>query len=293
MLSLPVPVAAQVVRGLAWAGLRPGVSWPTARRVIEVGLGVVPPPRGCRFSRVSIAGVPCEDVRGPGPADASRALLFFHGGGYVVCSPRTHRQVTARLAMAFGARVIVPDYRMAPEHPYPAAREDARAVWDALAAEVPPSRIAVAGDSAGAGMALDLTLSLSERPGALGLICPWLDPAPDLNGTRAHVAGDMLLNPGIVHSFATAYYADGSAPATSIGADLSGLPPVVVHVASEDTLRDDGHRFVAAARAAGVDLVSETLDRYWHDPHLSAPLLPEPARGASLRMAAHLREAIG
>jgi acetyl esterase/lipase len=129
--SLPLPVAAQVVRGLAWAGLRPGTSWPTARRIIEIGTRIVPPPRGCTFTSVSIAGVPCEEVVGPGAPDASRALLYFHGGGYVVCSPKTHRHVTTRMAAAFGARVIAADYRMAPEHPFPAALDDARAVWDA------------------------------------------------------------------------------------------------------------------------------------------------------------------
>jgi acetyl esterase/lipase len=143
-------------------------------------------------------------------------------------------------------------------------------------------------------MALDLTLSLpaDARPGALGLICPWLDPAPDLSGTRPRVAGDTLLSPELMRRFATAYYGGTSPPPSSLDADLGGLPPLVVHVAGEDTLRDDGHRVIAAARAAGVDVQSETLDRFWHDPHISAPLLPEPARGAASRMAARLRAAI-
>jgi acetyl esterase/lipase len=293
--SLPFPLASRTVRLLALA-LRPGVPWPTSRRAIELGLMFPPPPRGTRFTPVSVGGVPCEEVRGPGGSvseDDTRALLYFHGGGYVVCSPRTHRPVTARMAAAFGARVIAPDYRMAPEHPFPAALDDARAVWSALSAQLEPSRIAVAGDSAGAGMALDLVMSLpaAARPGAIGLICPWLDPAPDLTRTRPHVPGDALLSPGLLHRFATAYYADGTAPASALDGDasLAGLPPLVVHVAGEDTLRSDGDRLIAAARAAGVDLTAETLERYWHDPHLSAALLPEPVRGACARMAAQLR----
>jgi monoterpene epsilon-lactone hydrolase len=163
-LALPTPVAAQACRALAWAALRPGVSWTTARRIIEVGLAFPPPPRGTTFTRMTIGGVPCEEVSAPGAVDRAHALLYFHGGGYVIGSPRTHRAITAPMAAAFGAPVIVPDYRLGPEHPYPAAMEDAHAVWRGL--NIPS--VAVAGDSAGAGMALELALALAHASSAGG-----------------------------------------------------------------------------------------------------------------------------
>ena len=255
--------------------------------MIEIGLAFPPPPRGTTFTPLTIGGVRCEEVRAPGVgSDSARALLYLHGGGYVICSPRTHRTITAAMSRVLRAPVIVPDYRLAPEHPYPAAFDDTRAVWSAL--NIPA--VAVAGDSAGAGLALELTLSLpaSERPAAVGLICPWLRPALDLSGARPAVAGDVLLSPELLHRFATAYFPGGSATAP-LDADLSGLPPLVVHTAGEDTIRDDGEELVSRARAAGVEVEHERLDGFWHDPHLSAGLLAEPARGASARMAAALR----
>jgi acetyl esterase/lipase len=275
------------VRALAWAAFRPGVSWPVGRRLVEVGLSVPPPPSSTRFTRLTIAGVPCEEVRAPGAAVGTSALLYLHGGGYVVCSPRTHRAITVAMAAAFGAPVIVPDYRLAPEHPHPAAFEDALAVWHGL--NLPPGSVAVAGDSAGGSLALELALSLPDpdRPAALGLICPWLQPALDAQPTRWLVPGDVLLSPDLLHRFAAAYF-DGASASAPLDADLAGLPPVIVHTASDDTIREDGERFVGLARAAGVTVTHEQMHGFWHDAHLSAGLLAEPVRGASARMAAQL-----
>ncbi|MHB8691274.1 MAG: alpha/beta hydrolase [Solirubrobacteraceae bacterium] len=297
-MALPTPVVAQSVRALGAIAFRPGLDWATSRKLIELGLKLPGPPRGTTIKSIEIGGVQCEEVRAPGATDDRRALLYLHGGGYVVCSPRTHRVVTAAMAQAFGARMIVPDYRLAPEHPYPAALEDAQAVWHALTNELDPSHIAVAGDSAGAGLALALTLSLPKdapKPRALGLISPWLDATKDLDNSRPPAPKDYLLNPDLMYRFATAYIQNGADPSdpliSPLRGELDGLPPLVVHVAGNELLRADGDELAETARAQGIPVIHETLEGLWHDPHLSARLLPEPAHGAAGRMAAALRSA--
>jgi acetyl esterase/lipase len=277
-----------------WA-LSPRVDWPTARRRLELGLRFPPPPRGTRIRALNLGGVPCEEVRPAGALDDSRALLYLHGGGYVVCSPRVYRPLVALAAAAFGARAISVDYRLAPEHPFPAALDDARAVLAGL--DLDPARVAVAGDSAGGGLTLALALSRRDAgeplPAALGLIAPWVDLASDLRGERAPDPGDVLLNRGLLRRFARAYVPDGTpadAPLVSpLHADLTGLPPMVVQTSEHDLLRPDGEALVALARAAGVDVTHEQLPDYWHDPHISAMVLGEPAAGAPGRLGAELR----
>jgi monoterpene epsilon-lactone hydrolase len=248
---------------------------------------------------LTLGGVHCEEVRPRGELDDGSALVFFHGGGYAVCSAATHRAAVALIAAGFGARAIVVDYRLAPEYPHPAALDDARAVWAAL--ELAPERIAIAGDSAGGGLALALALALRDGgeplPGALGLIAPWLDLTLDITGTRAPDSGDMLLSRGLLRRFAQAYLSGGThadAPAVSpLFAELHGLPPLIVHTSEHDLLRPDGERLVARARSAGVSVEHEALPELWHDPHLSARVLGEPGGGAPARLGESLRRLIG
>jgi epsilon-lactone hydrolase len=303
MAGLPPRAMAPSVRLLARWGLSPRVDWPTARRRLALGLRFPPPPRGTQIRPVTLGGVPCEEVRPRGALDESSALVYFHGGGYVVCTPADYRGLTGLLAAAFGARVIVVDYRLAPEHPYPAALDDARAVWRAMSTELEltPERVAVAGDSAGGGLTLALALGLRDAgaplPAALGLIAPWLDLVPDIAGTRPPDPGDVLLNRALLNRFARAYLAGGTPPDTlavsPLHAELAGLPPTIVHTSEHDLLRPDGEAFVARAKRARLPVEHEALPELWHDPHISAQLLAEPGGGAPARLGAGLRALLG
>jgi acetyl esterase/lipase len=242
-----------------------------------------------------------EDVRPPG-ADPERVLLYLHGGGYAVESPRCVRALAARIAAGAGARACVPDYRLAPEHPYPAALQDARAAWDALLADgVDPARIAVAGDSAGGGLSVALALSLRDAgeplPAVLGLVCPWLDLTPGGVASRPPVPREPILTAGLVARFTHAYLADGHDPAdpliSPVRAELAGLPPVVVHSGGDDLLAGDAAVFEERARAAGVDLDHRRYDGLWHDFHVSAPLLAGPGRHAPAELGAALGRRLG
>lgn len=293
--------------GLPPAALRPGLtlfgrwafspraSWPTVRKRLEAGVKLPPPPRGTEVRAVSLRGVPGEELRPPG-GDPARVLLFFHGGAYTAGSLNTHRSMAARLAAGAGTRAVVVDYRLAPEHPYPAAVQDAQAAWGALVEDegVPADRIVVAGDSAGGGLAAALGLALRDAggplPAALGLICPWLD----LTAPPRHPSPrEALLSDGVLRRAAQAYLsggADAADPLVSpLKGDLAGLPPLVIHTCADDPLASDGRAMAQRARDAGVAVAYEEVAGVWHDVHLSAPLLREPAGGAPGRLAAGLR----
>lgn len=272
-------------------------SWEAKRRRLDLVTRFPGPPRGTRVVSRRLAGVHAEEVTPPG-AGAGRVLLYFHGGGYAVGSPATVRGLAARIAAAARARACVVDYRLAPEHPHPAAVEDARAVWDALVGEgADPARVAVAGDSAGGGLTLALALGLRDDgrppPGALGLVCPWLDLTPEAVAARAPAPREPILSEGILARFTEAYLAGGADAAdplvSPLHADLAGLPPVVVHSGGDDLIRADADRFEERARAAGVEVEHVRHPGLWHDFHVSAPLLAGPGS----RAPAELGEALG
>jgi len=250
-----------------WA-LSPRIGWPEMRRRVDRSGRFPGPPRGTAIAPRVIGGVPCEELRSPAGADDAR-LLYLHGGGYTVGSPRSHRSLIGRMAAGFGAPVVAVDYRLAPEHPHPAALQDVLAVWDALtvtttatATAGPPfaaARIAVAGDSAGGGLALALALSLRAAgrplPAAIGLISPWLDLAADAGGARAPAPRDVLLNRGLLRAFAGAYLSAGASPrdplVSPLYADLAGLSPLVVHSTDDELIRAEAARWPSAPAPPG------------------------------------------
>jgi len=275
-------------------------------------LAITRPIRTPRTVGVDRTGIRAASRSLPGdwltPADAASdaALLYLHGGGYVLGSPSTHRGLVARLAARMRMPALVLDYRLAPEHPYPAALEDALAAYTALiAGGREPARIAVAGDSAGGGLALALAMTLRERglpaPAVLGLICPWLDLKVDLDGGRASAPREPLLTPKNLTSWAGAYVgrADVADPAISpVNGDLRGLPPVVVDSAGDDLIFSDAQRLVLASRQfPDSEIEHRNYDALWHDFHMLVGVLAEAdqaidALGDGLRLRLDLGAAV-
>jgi len=238
-------------------------------------------PAGVKAERVK-APVRGEWLR-PLQARRGRALLYLHGGGYISGAPRTHRSITARLARQLGVTVFALDYRLAPEHPYPAALDDALAAWRWLLEQgYRADRIWLAGDSAGGGLALALMLAARQQqlplPAACALFSPWTDLACTGAAIEENVARCAWFMPAQVR-FAAALYAGATAmtdPLVSpLYGDPAGLPPLLIHASDSELLRDDALRLATRAEAAGVPVAM----KLWHGlPHAwpnFAGLMPE------------------
>jgi acetyl esterase/lipase len=237
-----------------------------------------PLPAGITVRRGSLGGRPAE-VLIPRSGAGDRVVLHLHGGGFTVGGFGTHRALAAHLAAAVGAPVHLLDYRLAPEHPFPAALDDALSAYRELLAQgTPPSRLALAGDSAGGWLALAAVLRLREEgtplPAVLGLVSPWLDLARPWREERT----DDMLRPAWLRRCATAFAAgrDPAAPPFAVlDADLSGLPPIVAQVGTSEILWDDAVTLARRLRAAGGQIQLGQLDRLWHVAGVSAGLVRE------------------
>ncbi len=222
-----------------------------------------------RCAAVEHAGVAALELE-PAQLRSDRLLLFVHGGGYSLGSPTTHRPLAARIAARLGTRALLPGYRLAPEHPCPAGLDDVLAVWRALPEPV-RARTILAGDSAGGGLALALTMQLRERdeplPAALVLLSPWTDltiSGESVDGLAEHEV--MLTRPGL--ELMAARYAGPLPPSdprvSPLFGDFHGLPPMLIQVGGHEVLLDDARRAAAAAEAAGVDVTLQVWDRQCH-----------------------------
>jgi epsilon-lactone hydrolase len=273
-----------LVRVVVLAGSRPlGRPVPLAvqRGWLEAQSRLGRPPAGTSVLRAELGGRPAERVSGPDP-DRSRAVLLLHGGAFTTCSPRTHRVFAAHLAAVVGAPVWVLDHRRAPEHPHPAAVDDADA---ALAALESTARTAVVGDSAGGALALLLALLRRAEgrplPTALGLVSPVADLTLELS--RGWTGADPVLRPSWVEDGVRAFVGDGDAAALSpLHADLTGLPPVLVQVSEHERLRPEGELLATRLREADVPSELQLLPGLWHDVHLQADLVPEGAEAVAV-----------
>jgi monoterpene epsilon-lactone hydrolase len=228
----------------------------------------------------------------PNHAARERCILYFHGGGYVAMSARTHRSITSRLAAWSNASVFALNYRLAPEHQFPAALHDALAAYRRLLATgTPASAVALAGDSAGGGLALALLVAARDAgeplPAAAMLFSPWTDLAATGNSIIDNNEIDPLFFGTWVGLTARHYL--GDTPATHplvspLYADLIGLPPLLIQVGDSEVLLDDSRRVTEIARRAGVEATLQIFPSVPHGWQVFAPVLPE-AR-ASLRDAA-------
>jgi len=266
------------------AKLPPSDSLTTAERraQYERAEKVFPTPPDVKVERVNAPVAPAEWLRPPS-AEPGRVVLYLHGGGYVIGSPRSHRHLAAAIAAAAGASALLLDYRLAPEHPYPAAVEDATAAYRWLLDQaIAPERIVVAGDSAGGGLTVATLVALREArvPLPAGGVCisPWVDLTCSGASYAMKAAADPIVRRAGVEEMARAYL--GATPprtplASPLFADLRGLPPLLIHVGSDEVLLDDAVQLAERAKAAGVDATLEIYDRMIHVWHWFLPMLDE------------------
>lgn len=255
----------------------------------------LPVPPEVTSTRVRIGTLEAELFTPPG-ADASRLIVYYHGGGFVFGSSHSHRVLVTNLALFAGAAVLVPNYRLAPEHPVPAAHDDALAVYRwVLEQGYAPAKLAVAGDSAGGNLALATVVRARQEglpvPAALGLFSPWLDLAAQGDSHREFAQTDPVVTTDMVAGFLHAYVGTADPhglPPTPFHADFSGMPPTLVHVGSWERLRDDSVSAVGRMRQAGVAAELKIFEGMMHVWQLYVPILDE-ARESVSELAQFLR----
>ncbi len=230
---------------------------------------------------MTAGGVPAHWLAAPG-TDTGRVLLFLHGGGYELGSLRSDGELAARLGRASGMRVLFPEYRLAPEHPFPAAIDDVLAAWRWLRTgqDLSARSIAVAGGSAGGGLAVALLVALRDAGEALPAAAVLMSPTVDLTSSGASMTEraeqDPISTPAMLRQFASGYLA-GADPKTPLAsplfAALAGLPPLLVQVGTADLLLSDSERLAEAAAEAGVDVTLQTGEGL---PHVYPIMLGTP-----------------
>lgn len=276
----------------------PDEDLPARRARIDQGMSLLPLADGTSARQGERGGVPtveCEcaaaGVAGEGSGSATNAaaapvLVYFHGGGYRMGSALAWRSFGSHLARLAGAEVVLVDYRLAPENPFPAAVDDALAAYAALlAAGQPAERIVAAGDSAGGGLAAALLLGARERglplPAGAALLSPWADLTNTAASFRANAESDRMFSKQAADDAATAYLTGGDPKnplASPVFGDWTGMPPLLIHVGDTEVLLDDAARLAEVARAAGVSVRHEIYPGMPHVWHLGYPHYPEAVR---------------
>ena len=263
---------------------------PRERAVLEGYTKVFKPLGEMDVTRLDAGGVPGAWIV-PSGLETKRIVLYLHGGGYNAGSITSHLPLTSNIALAAKARVLAIDYRLAPEHLFPAAVEDALAAYRWLLNEsVLPRQIVVAGDSAGGGLTLSLILLLREKglplPAAAVCLSPWTDLTCSGKSWTTNAKIDFMLNKGSTFNAAKLYLGDAdprSPLASPLYADPAGLPPLLIQVGSEEVLLSNSTLFAEKARLAGVDVTLENWKGMQHVWQFTASMLPE-ARQAVARI---------
>ncbi len=277
---------------------RPALEAPTVEQM-RAGLETisvlfqVPPDVRCEPTDAD--GIAAEWIAAP-ETEAGRVVLYLHGGGYVMGSINSHREMVARISRAARSRALAIDYRLAPEHPHPAAVEDAVAAYRWLLGQgVRPEGVTIAGDSAGGGLTVATLVALRDAgeplPAAGVCLSPWVDLEGSGESMRTkHDVDPMVKLDGLLQ-FAEMYLG-GQHPQTPLAAplhaDLSDLPPLLIQVGTAETLLDDSTRLAARAREAGVDVELDPWDDMVHVWQIFGSILPE-AREAIERIGAFVR----
>ena len=278
MARLPRPVVERVAR----YAVKPVIGLPPRpkRVALEALARISVVPGGASTARQARGGVHGEVVAPDGHADAPR-ILYLHGGAYEWGSPRTHRHVTATIALSSRHALFVADYRLAPEHPAPAALDDAVAVYEAMVADGGEG-VALAGDSAGGGLALALAVAARDRdlpaPACLALISPWVDLTMSGESVHGNARTDALLSPAAIARSAHGYVAELGADhpiCSPIRADLAGLPPTLIHTGAGELFLSEDLELARRAEAAGVEVALKVFDGLWHAFHAHTGMLAE------------------
>jgi acetyl esterase/lipase len=278
MASLQAHLAVWITKWRVKRRLKGCRDYRLARKILRPDPYKVPP--SVHITSAQVNGIPGEWLESPNSSQS--VLVYLHGGGYFACSAETHRPITSYFAM-HGFRVFAPNYRLAPENPFPAAVDDAVAVYRGLLSEGhSPQCLVVAGESAGGGLSLSLMLVLRAAgmslPAAVALLSPWTDLAATGESIRTNARRCAMFNgPDIGPS--ARYYLGNADPrnplASPLYGDLSDLPPLLIHVGADECLRDDSTRLAEKARAAGVTVESKVWPVVPHAWQLAPHLIPE------------------
>jgi acetyl esterase/lipase len=266
------------------------------RAVLEYGARYLPMPPHVDVNQTTVGNIAAEWLRPVGTTD-DRAILYLHGGAYAMGSCATHRALASRIAVASQTPALLPEFRLAPEYPFPAALEDGVAVYRWLIEQgVSPQKIVVVGDSSGGGLAIALTVLLRDKgvplPVAITCMSPWADLALTGESLRSHAKVDPICSfeESQLHS---AYYIgehDAREPLVSpIYADLHDLPPILIQVGDREILLSDSARLTERARKDGVHVELEVWRGMWHVWHLFARYMPEGQRAID-RIGAFIRK---
>lgn len=250
-----------------------------ARTRMDANGDKVPPPASVDIQAETFADRPALRFK-PRNARPGR-FLFLHGGGYCLGSPQSHKLIAARISRTLSLEMVSLDYRLAPEHPFPAAVDDGAVALKALQAET-DGPVFIGGDSAGGGLSLATLLRHRSEghamPQGVYLMSPWVDLSASGESTRTKAGRDPMLKPHYLNAGAAHYMGDTdpeTPEASPLFADLSGLPPIFIQTGEEEILRDDTTRLTAALKAANVEVTCELWDALWHDFQMFAPILPE------------------
>ncbi len=254
------------------------------RSIYDKATRAFPLPADITREDVSLGGVPAERLT-PQQARKDQALIYLHGGGYGTGSPRSHRHLAGDIAKRAGVVALVPEYRLAPENPFPAAVDDALAVYRDTLEQFAPSRIAIAGDSAGGGLTVAVLLAARDAglpmPAAAICISPWTDMTASSASYAERASVDPLVTMEGLVRWRQCYIGDGDrrAPLASPAyADLKGLPPLLIQVGGDEILLDDARLLAEKARAVGIDTVLEVWPQMIHVWHWYFPMLDEGER---------------
>lgn len=253
-----------------------------SRKRLNYYAGLLNVADGVDISETSIAGLQAE-WHTPAEAPDDKLLLYWHGGAYIMGSCRSHRSLVSHIAARAGVRALVPEYRLAPEHPYPAAIEDAVAVYrELLERGIAANDIAIAGDSAGGGLAVAMMLSLRHAglplPRAAALLSPWLDLSGSGESMQSRLGQDPWFDPEDLPHVVAYYCRDEQRqdPLVSpVFANVAGLPPILIQVGDDEILLSDSTRFADKLRDAGVDVELDIWQHMWHVWQMFVGLMPE------------------